>query len=191
MPRHQFDDTRHRIETAAIQLFVDKGVAETTVRDIARAVGLSEGAMYRHFASKDELVWHLFERYYVEFAGRLGTLASAESSTRGKLAAMIRGFCQSHDDNPIRFRFLLFVQHGQLGRLAEDTPTPVSVMRAVIESGIASGDIPAQNPDLATALVFGVVLEPVQFAAYGRLSADMNGMSGRLIAAAWAAITTM
>jgi AcrR family transcriptional regulator len=191
MPRHQFDDTRHRIETAAVQLFVDKGVAETTVRDIARAVGLSEGAMYRHFASKDELVWHLFERHYVEFAGRLGTLASAESSTRGKLAAMIRGFCQSHDENPILFRFLLFVQHDQLGRLAEETPTPVSVMRAVIESGIASGDIPAQNPDLATALVFGVVLEPVQFAAYGRLSADMNGMSERLIAAAWAAITTM
>jgi AcrR family transcriptional regulator len=191
MPRHQFDNTRHRIETAAIQLFVDKGVAETTVRDIARAVGLSEGAMYRHFASKDELVWHLFERYYVEFAGRLGTLASAESTTRGKLAAMTRGFCQSHDENPILFRFLLFVQHGQLERLAEQTPTPVSVMRTVIESGIASGDIPEQNPDLATALVFGVVLEPVQFAAYGRLSADMNAMSERLIAAAWAAITTL
>lgn len=191
MPRHQFDDTRHRLETAAMQLFVEKGVAETTVRDIANAVGLSEGAMYRHFAGKDELVWRLFERNYVEFAGRLGTLASAESSTKGKLAAMIRGFCQSHDENPVLFRFLLFVQHGQLGRLADDTPTPVSVMRAVIESGMAAGDIPQQNADLATALVFGIVLEPVQFAAYGRLSADMNGMSDRLIAAAWAAITTI
>jgi AcrR family transcriptional regulator len=191
MPRHQFDDTRHRLQTAAIQLFVDKGVAETTVRDIARAVGLSEGAMYRHFASKEELVWQLFSQHYIEFAGRLERLADGDSTTRGKLAAMIRGFCQSHDENPTLFRFLLFVQHGQLGRLGDDTPTPVSVMRAVIERGIASGDIPEQNPDLATALVFGVVLEPVQFSAYGRLSADMKAISDRLIAAAWAAITTI
>ena len=57
MPRHRFTDTRHRIEQAAIRLFVEKGVAETTIRDIARAVGLSEGALYRHFEGKDELVW--------------------------------------------------------------------------------------------------------------------------------------
>ena len=49
MPRHRFADTRDRIEQAAVRLFVEKGVAETTVRDIARAVGLSEGALYRHF----------------------------------------------------------------------------------------------------------------------------------------------
>jgi hypothetical protein len=89
------------------------------------------------------------------------------------------------------FRFLLFVQHGQLGKLAADTPTPVSVVRAVIEQGITAGDIPTQNPDLATALVFGVVLEPVQFAAFGRLPLTVNEMSDRLVASAWAAITTL
>jgi AcrR family transcriptional regulator len=191
MPRHPFTDTRDRIEAAAMRLFVEQGVAETTVRDIAQAVGVSEGALYRHFTGKEQLVWQLFERHYTEFAGRLGTLASVESHTRDKVAAMIRGFCQAHDDNPILFRFLLFTQHEQLGRLAEHTPTPVSVMRAVVESGIASGDIPPQDADLATALVFGVVLEPVQFAAYGRLTSDMNPLCGRLIAAAWAAVTTV
>jgi AcrR family transcriptional regulator len=191
MPRHPFTDTRDRIEAAAMQLFVEKGVAETTVRDIAHTVGLSEGALYRHFTGKEQLVWQLFERNYTEFAARLGTLAGAESTARGKVAAMIRGFCQAHDENPILFRFLVFTQHGQLGRLAEETPTPVSVMRAVIASGIASGDIPAQDPDLATAFVFGVVLEPVQFAAYGRLTSDMNSLCDRLVIAAWAAITTV
>ena len=39
---------------------------------------------------------------------------------------MIRGFCQAHDDDPTLFRFLLFVQHGQLSKLAADTPTPVT-----------------------------------------------------------------
>lgn len=191
MPRHPFTDTRARIEAAALRLFVQKGVAETTIRDIARDVGISEGALYRHFLSKEQLVWRLFEQNYVDFAGRLATLAASAPGTRDKVAAMIRGFCVAHDENPALFRFLLFVQHGQLGKLAADAPTPVDVVRRVIEQGITTGDIPAQNPDLATALVFGVVLETVQFAAFGRLPLTMTAMSDRLVAAAWAAITAL
>jgi len=189
MPRHRFTDTRDRIEKAAIRLFVEKGVTETSVRDIARAVDISEGALYRHFVSKDELVWAAFERHYVEFAGRLQSLAQNEIDVRGKLGAMIRGFCHAHDENPTLFRFLLFVQHGQLNKLAPGTPTPVDAVRAVIETGVASKQIPAQPPDLATALVFGIVLQPVTFAAYGRLPSKMSPMSERLITAAWAAVS--
>ena len=96
MPRHRFADTRDRIEHASVRLFVEKGVAETTVKDIARAVGLSEGALYRHFESKDDLVWKAFERHYVDFAATLQRLAENEPTARGKVAAMIRGFCQAH-----------------------------------------------------------------------------------------------
>jgi len=191
MPRHRFPDTRGRIEAAAVHLFVDKGVADTTVRDIAGALEMSEGALYRHFPSKEQLVWQVFERHYIEFAGRLLKLADTESTTRGKLAAMIRGFCRAYDDNPRLFRFLLFVQHDQLGKLAADAPTPVEAVRMVIAGGIASGELPAQDADLATSLVFGVVLQPVQFAAYGRLRSDMGSVCERLVAAAWAAVTTV
>ena len=117
MPRHRFTDTRQRIETAAIRLFVEHGVSDTSVRDIARAVDISEGALYRHFASKEDLVWTLFERHYVEFARRLQALAEIEGTARQKLATMIREFCRAHDDNPVLFRFLLFVQHDQLTKL--------------------------------------------------------------------------
>ena len=83
MPRHRFPNTRERIEKAAIRLFVERGVAETSVRDIARAVDISEGALYRHFVSKDELGWQVFERQYVRFTGRLESLARPEVTARG------------------------------------------------------------------------------------------------------------
>jgi AcrR family transcriptional regulator len=191
MPRHRFANTADRIEQAAVHLFVEKGVAETTIKDIARAVGVSEGALYRHFESKDELVWKAFERHYVAFAATLRQLAESEPTTRGKIAAMIRGFCRAHDENPTLFKFLLFVQHGQLAKLEPGTPTPVDVMRDVLDRAIASREIPAQRPDLATALVFGVVLQPVTFAAYGRLPLNLGSMCERLIAASWAAVTTV
>ena len=191
MPRHRFTDTRDRIERAAIRLFVDKGVTETSVRDIARAVDISEGALYRHFVSKEQLVWAVFERHYVAFAARLDALAQAETTARGQLAAMIRGFCQAHDDDPTLFRFLLFVQHGQLSKLAPGTPNPVDAVRTVVERGIAAKEIPDQPADVATALVFGIVLQPVTFAAYGRLPSTMGPMSERLVTAAWAAVKSV
>jgi AcrR family transcriptional regulator len=190
MPRHRFTDTRDRIEQAAVRLFVEKGVAETSIRDIARVVEISDGALYRHFVSKDALVSAIFERHYVEFAHRLVTLATAETTTREKLAAMIRGFCDAHDENPTLFRFLLFVQHGQLNRLAPGTPTPVDAVRTVLKQGIVNNDLPHQSSDLATALVFGIVLQPVTFAAYGRLPSRMRSISDRLVAAAWAAVAS-
>jgi AcrR family transcriptional regulator len=191
MPRHRFTNTRDRIEKAAVELFVAKGVAETTVRDIARAVDMSEGALYRHFPGKEDLVWRVFERHYLEFAGHLETLAAQETTARGRLAAMIRGFCRAHDDDPTLYRFLLFVQHGQLSKLGDDASTPVTVMHAVIAQAIASGEIPAQDANMATALIFGIVLQPVTFAAYGRLPQAQAPNCERLVAAAWAAVTTV
>jgi AcrR family transcriptional regulator len=190
MPR-RFTDTKERIERAAIALFVKKGVAETTVRDIAQAVDISEGALYRHFVGKEELVWALFERHYVAFAGRLQALADSEATARGKLGAMIRGFSQEHDADPTLFHFLLFVQHGQLGKLSADTPTPVTVMHGVLSNAIAAGEIPRQDANLATAFAMGIVLQPMTFAAYGRLPQRQAPTSERLIAAAWAAVTTV
>lgn len=181
--------TRQRIESAAVQLFVDKGVAETTIKDLARVAGLSEGALYRHFVSKDQLVWQLFERHYLDFGRRLRSLAQAEPTTRAKLEAMIREFCRAHDENPSLFRFLLFVQHGQLAKLPPDACTPVEAMRSVLAHAIKAGELPTQDVDLATALVFGVVLEPAQFAAYGHGPSELVPVCNRLITAAWAALT--
>ena len=52
--------TRDKIFDAAIDLFADKGFKGTSVREIAYALGLSEGAVYRHFSSKDEILERIF-----------------------------------------------------------------------------------------------------------------------------------
>lgn len=182
-------DTRSRIEAAALRLFVEKGVDATSVRDIAQAVGIADGALYRHFASKDDLVWSLFETNYVDLARRLADLARPAAAARDRLAAMIAGICRYHDDNPMLFRFLLFVQHGQLAKLKPATANPVDVVRDALAAAIRRRELPAQSPELATALVFGVVLQTATFAAYGRLSPQLCPHCERLTAAAWAALT--
>jgi TetR/AcrR family transcriptional regulator, regulator of cefoperazone and chloramphenicol sensitivity len=46
---------RARIRDAAIELFAERGGAATTIRDIARAAGVSAGLVRHHFGSKDAL----------------------------------------------------------------------------------------------------------------------------------------
>lgn len=53
--------TRKQILDAALRLFSEKGFARTSVRDIAQAAGITDAAIYYHFASKRELFEALIE----------------------------------------------------------------------------------------------------------------------------------
>ncbi|MFG3343272.1 TetR/AcrR family transcriptional regulator [Glycomyces sp. NPDC048151] len=60
-----------RIARTAEQLFVAKGFEETTVDEIAAAVGMSQRSFFRYFASKDEVVLDSLERLGLDLAARL------------------------------------------------------------------------------------------------------------------------
>jgi AcrR family transcriptional regulator len=53
--RRGFAATRQQILAASLHLFARNGFSGTTVRDIARRAGISDAAIYYHFASKEEL----------------------------------------------------------------------------------------------------------------------------------------
>ena len=63
----------------ALALFVRDGLCETSVRDIAKASGFTNPALFKHFRSKDDLARYLFERCYLE----LQELVSPTRSRRG------------------------------------------------------------------------------------------------------------
>jgi len=53
--------TRKQILDASLKLFSDKGFVRTSVRDIAQAAGITDAAIYYHFASKRDLFEALIE----------------------------------------------------------------------------------------------------------------------------------
>src|SRR4026209_2982156 len=54
-PAHE-QEVRERIVRAATRVFSERGFHRATMQDIVRASGLSVGAIYTYFKSKDELI---------------------------------------------------------------------------------------------------------------------------------------
>ena len=59
--------TRTQIADAAVALFIEHGFVETTMEDVALAAGVSRRTAYRHFPSKDDLVFEQPRRWLQHF----------------------------------------------------------------------------------------------------------------------------
>ncbi len=177
--------TKQKIAEIALQLFVDKGVAETSIRDIARGCEIAEGALYRHYASKDELAWLLFADSYVALARMLNDLQARQHSFRGKIEVLVKQFCQAFDDNPVLFSYLLLTQHDQIKKLRPEMPSPIRVVHRVITDGMAAMAGPKRNPDVVAAMVMGVVLQVAVELMYGRIAGRLSDHADLLIDACW------
>ncbi len=175
--------TKERISRSALQLFVEKGITEATIRDISLAAGVAEGTLYRHYASKDDLAWQLFATNFMAFARELQALARAGDGFKARLAAMVRQFCAFFDQDPVLFSYLLLAQHAQLHKVTEDMDNPVVVLRDTVAAGMAAGEVPAGDPDLLAAMVLGLVLQVAVFKVYGRVRQDLSSLADELVAA--------
>ena len=80
--------TRRRLLERALVLFQKRGVEATTMRDIAKAAGLSLGAAYYYFPSKEALVF----AYYEDNQREMEELAARATGTvRERLGVLFHG----------------------------------------------------------------------------------------------------
>ena len=179
------DQTKELIARTALALFVEKGIDGTTIRDIAAAAGIAEGTLYRHYSGKDALAWDLFSRNYTAFALELHRIQAGQVTLRAKLDAMVRQFCTFFDHDPVLFSYLLLAQHGQLQKVTPEMPNPVEVVREVLAGGMDRGEIPAGDPNVAAAMVLGIVLQVAVFKVYQRLTQSLTSLAEVLVAACW------
>jgi AcrR family transcriptional regulator len=81
--------TPQRIEQAALELFFERGYPATTMREIALACGLTAGALYNHFPSKEKLLASIIGRVHDELEKMVtDALASAGDDPRERLRAL-------------------------------------------------------------------------------------------------------
>ncbi|MFG3406283.1 TetR/AcrR family transcriptional regulator [Streptomyces sp. NPDC048142] len=81
---------RARIVDAAHELMLSIGLARTTTKEIARAAGCSEAALYKYFTGKEELFVTVLAERLPRLVSLLGELSAGEGSVEGNLADVAR-----------------------------------------------------------------------------------------------------
>ena len=87
--------TRRRVLDAAFTVFSERGIAAGSLNEVAATAGLTKGAVYSNFASKDDLVLALMEEHAAaRIDAALAGFAGADDSQHaliGLAAALVRG----------------------------------------------------------------------------------------------------
>ena len=105
------EERERRILDAAADLFVHYGFDKTTVSDIAREAGISKGAIYLHFTSKDSLFEALMVREMRTYAETWFELLEADPAG-GTIAAMYKNSLYALNSSP--FMAAMFRQDGRI-----------------------------------------------------------------------------
>jgi AcrR family transcriptional regulator len=97
---------KREILRAAMKLFSRRGLAATSVRDIAAESGYTNPALYKHYGSKEELALHLFETCHRRVWASCSAAISAETTYESKLRAYVGRWLDLADEHPDVLAFL-------------------------------------------------------------------------------------
>ena len=82
-------ETRNRILSAALELFRDRGFDETSMREIAAAAGVANGAAYYYFDSKEALVMAFYHQANDAMRETIEASLARETDLKSRLRAVI------------------------------------------------------------------------------------------------------
>jgi len=99
-------ERRALIESAAAQLFAERGYAGATLERIAAAAGVSKPVLYRHFAGKKALHMSLLARHRDGLLAALERSATAPGPLRERLPAILDAWLGYVQRNPYAWRML-------------------------------------------------------------------------------------
>jgi AcrR family transcriptional regulator len=152
-PKDEARDTRSAILDAALDLFARQGFAGTSVREIARAAGLSDGGLYRHFPSKqavfDALTTEWGPSVVLEVMG--GLLPDLLRRPADYVREFVRRVVAAWEQPRVRRFMDIFIREGGFGsdlgrgRIAEERREAQrrlgQLFQSWIEAGLIRGDV--------------------------------------------------
>jgi AcrR family transcriptional regulator len=168
------NSAKPRIDAAAIDLFVRVGVDAATTKEIAAAAGVSEGAIYRHYRSKDELAISLFMGVHRRLSTLIAEAAASQRGIKAKAAAVVSAYCQVADEDWPLFSFHLLSIHRFLPFYQEDGRDPVSMVEAVVKRAMIETELPPADPRVLAAMAIGVIVQTAQNKVYGRIDGKLS-----------------
>ncbi len=98
---------REKIVSAASALFMEKGIAATSMDDIAKAAGYSKATLYVYFENKEEIVGILALNSMKKLYDYISSALIQHETTKARYDFICRGLVQYQEEFPFYFKMVL------------------------------------------------------------------------------------
>ena len=170
------EDHGEKIQSAALGLFILKGIAGTTTKDIAKKAGVSEGSIYNYFESKGDLAYKLFVRYMDEFRDMLLESASSAAGPAERLSAAVRAFFGFAENEPDAYAYIMIGHYTELRKMPGDKKKPIDIFVEIIGEGVGRRVFRGMDVNLGAAFVIGMITRAILFHTSGMLDTPYPGL---------------
>lgn len=155
--RQKPNTKRPTIVQVATSLFAARGINGVSMRDIANAAGVREAAIYRHFASKEELTREIFLSWYGWYCTELQRIVDGSTSTLEQLREIVHHEFSAATDHSHAFVYFCENEARFVNDLPARTINARRIFTAFIKAGQARGDVRMANPELLADMVSGAL----------------------------------
>jgi len=163
--------TVESILAVSARLFLEKGYDRTSMQGIVDALGMSKGAIFHHFRSKEEILDAVLNRHF-ESAERkllewLGEMREREPglSAREKIARLFEKTIKSAETSPLILMFIEFQSPRMtMASLRDGMERTAPMIAGLMREGIEDGSISAESPGECAEvllLLYNVWCDPV------------------------------
>ena len=98
---------RENIASAASALFMERGIAATSMDDIAKAAGYSKATLYVYFENKEEIVGILVLNSMKKLYDYISSALIQHETTKARYDFICRGLVQYQEEFPFYFKMVL------------------------------------------------------------------------------------
>ncbi|SCG48452.1 TetR/AcrR family transcriptional regulator [Micromonospora coxensis] len=178
----QREQTRRELLRQSRRLFADRGYAAVGLAEIVRVAGVTKGALYHHFASKEELFRAVLAEVQDEVGRRVATAAEAHDDPWTRFTAGCQEFLTASTDPDLQ-RIMLVDGPSVLGwhewRALDEAASGRHLAEALTDL-LAAGLIPAQPVAPLTHLLSGAMNEAALWLARSTDPADLSATRAAL-----------
>ena len=170
----QSERTREKLLTKCLHLFAQRGFSSTSIDEIARAAGLTKGAMYWHFASKDDLFHAILDRIRRQWLDVVHAPVLARRTPTERLDQLFDSYVELFIEAPDIFLFLQQValdrQNPKFsGQIAKVFAKTARFIAGIIDDGKTAGVMRRDVDSLGAAyLILGTLAGASQQASTTR-----------------------
>ncbi len=157
--RQKPNTKRPDIVQVATSLFAARGIDGVSMRDIAQAAGVREAAIYRHFASKEELARQIFLSWYGWHCHQVHQIVTGVGDLKEKLRGIV---CQEFtvaERYPEAFFYFCANEVKFLSSLPPEVPAVRNSLSAFIKEGQRRREFRLGGAELIVDMLSGALCE--------------------------------